>query len=94
MKQTQDMETIRAWVEARGGKPIEEKQGNDPDVLPSIGLQFKPLKNADSVSTIPWDEFIRRMLEKKLIFVYDEAADGDPTEHFRFEPADEPAAEG
>lgn len=89
MKQTQDLETIRSWVEARGGKPIEEKQGTDPEAIPSIGLQFKPLKKADSISEITWEEFMRRMLEKKLVFVFDETSEGDPTEHFRFEPSDE-----
>jgi hypothetical protein len=63
---TKDHETIRAWAEARGGRPTHaEGTGGDPGIL---RLDFEPANTA--LTPLSWDEFFRKFDDADLSFLY------------------------
>lgn len=72
-KTTTDHETIRQWVEARGGRPAavksSHKGGADPGI---IRIDFPGYSGEDSLEEISWDEFFQKCDEAGLAFVYEE----------------------
>ena len=67
---TTDHETIRDWVESRGGRPARVKgtgDGPDPGLL---RIDMPGFSGADSLEPIDWDEFFDKFEESHLAFLY------------------------
>jgi hypothetical protein len=72
-KMTTDHETIRRWVEDRGGKPAAvkstHKSGQDTGI---IRIDFPGYTGKDTLEEISWDEFFQKFDEANLAFVYED----------------------
>ena len=82
---TTDHDTIRRWVEQRGGRPAAVKateSGDDPGLL---RIDYPGYGDDDSLDEISWDEFFEKFEDSKLAFLYqDETADGDESRFSKF----------
>lgn len=82
---TTDHETIRKWVEERGGWPASVKRTrgqrgkDDPGI---IRIDFPGYSGEGSLDRIGWDEFLKKFDENKLAFVYQEATSGGEKSNF------------
>jgi hypothetical protein len=68
---TTDHETIRRWVEERGGCPARVKgteRGDDPGLL---RIDFPGYSGEDTLECISWDEWLRGFDEHNLAFLYE-----------------------
>lgn len=83
---TRDHDTIRAWVEKRGGVPSVVKgtaKKKDGDGI--LRIDFPGYSGEDSLQEISWDEFFRKFDESKLEFLYQEkTADGKESRFNKF----------
>jgi ferritin-like metal-binding protein YciE len=81
-RSTQDLDEIRKWVEARGGKPAKVcGTGNDKD--PGLlRIDFPGYRGEDTLQEIPWDEWYRKFQENNLTFLYQEKAKGGRESRF------------
>lgn len=70
-KATTDHDTIRKWVEQRGGHPAHVKRtgrkSGDPGVL---RIDYPGFSGEDSLEEIEWDEFFKAFDKNKLAFLY------------------------
>lgn len=69
---TRDHETIRRWVEERGGKPstvASTRTGDDPGL---IRLDFPGYSGEGSLEEISWEEWFRKFDENDLVLLYQE----------------------
>src|SRR6185369_16951870 len=69
-KATTDHDTIRKWVEQRGGHPAHVKKTGrrrDPGVL---RIDYPGFSGEDSLEPIEWDEFFQAFDKNKLAFLY------------------------
>ncbi|HWB47846.1 MAG TPA: hypothetical protein VG651_01955 [Stellaceae bacterium] len=78
---TTDHDTIREWVEQRGGRPAAvrgtERRGDDVGML-RIAFPDAPHAHDDKLEEIGWDEFFAKFDESDLVFLYQErTADGE-----------------
>lgn len=75
---TTDHDTIRQWVEKRGGQPAGVKDtggGEDPGI---IRIDFPGYGAEESMEPIGWDEWFDKFERNNLAFVYQEqTADGE-----------------
>jgi hypothetical protein len=85
---TTDHDVIRAWAEARGGRPaaVEETEGgNDAGLL---RLEFPDNPNndrEDRLDEVAWEAFFKTFDDRKLAFVYQEkTSDGSTSRFSRF----------
>jgi hypothetical protein len=81
-QRTTDHQTIRRWVEARGGRPARVAGTGDEGDAGLLRIDFPDDddNDNDALEEISWDEFFEKFDEKKLAFVYqDETADGQPS---------------
>lgn len=80
-KVTTDQETIRAWVEERGGKPARVKDASrSMDDL--LRIAFEPDPDLEDIS---WDEFFDNFEEHRLAFLYqDETKEGEESRFCKF----------
>ncbi len=90
---TTDHETIRKWVEDRGGHParvIGTGNDNDPGML---RIDFPGYSGEGRLEPIPWDEWFAKFDERHLAFLYqDEMKDGKPSRFWKLvNQADEKA---
>lgn len=84
-KTTTDHDTIRKWVEERGGKPATVKgtsdKGEDAGIL---RIDFPGGAEA-SLEEISWDEFFEKFDSKNLAFLYqEESSEGDKSYFNKF----------
>jgi hypothetical protein len=81
---TQDLETIRQWAEARGGKPATVRstaRGKEAGIL---RIDFPGYSGQDSLEEIPWDEWYEKFQENNLTFLYqDKTASGKQSRFFK-----------
>ncbi len=73
-KSATDHDTIRKWVESKGGKPAAVKtthQGGDVGII-RIMFPGNPQSEHDNLTEISWDEFFRQFDESKLALLYEE----------------------
>jgi hypothetical protein len=84
-KTTTDHETIRKWVEQRGGRPatVASTRGdNDPGLL---RVNFPGYRGEGSLEPISWDDFFRKFDEKHLVFLFqDQTRSGGESRFFKF----------
>jgi hypothetical protein len=72
---TTDHDTIRRWVEERGGRPARVKGTGA-----ILRIDFPGYTGEDTLEPISWDEWFRTFDEANLAFVYQETtADGKPS---------------
>lgn len=75
---TTDHETIRKWVQARGGEPAHVRPTADDGDPGVMRIAFPDHEDRARLETIEWDRFFATLDEKNLAFVYQEAtSDGD-----------------
>lgn len=84
-KTTTDHNTIRKWVEERGGWPATVKNTGDKDDPGLLRIDFPGYSGKDSLEQISWEDFFEKFDEKKLAFLYqDEKRDGEESRFFKF----------
>ncbi len=72
-KTTIDHETIKNWVEERGGRPAHVKRSGtkkDPGVL---RIDFPGFSGEDTLEPISWESFFAAFDKHGLVFVYQDA---------------------
>ena len=72
---TTDHQTIRRWVDERGGRPARVKgtEGtNDPGLL---RVDYPGFSGEDSLEEISWDEWFKGFDQHKLAFLYEDEKD-------------------
>lgn len=80
---TTDHETIRRWVEERGGDPAHVEATADEDGVGILRLQFPDTeRDHDEIKPITWDEFFEKFEDENLAFVYQEETEGDRMSRF------------
>lgn len=73
-KTTTDHETIRAWVEERGGWPAEvEATAGREGETGIIRIDFPGYAGQGTLRRVSWDEWFRKFDETNLAFVYEDA---------------------
>ena len=84
-KKTTDHDTIRKWVEERGGHPAtvaDTAEGDEPGIL---RIDFPGYSGKGSLEEISWEDFFDKFDEKNLAFLYqDEMRDGEESRFFKF----------
>ena len=81
-KTTTDHDTIRQWVEQRGGSPARVKgtgAEGDPELL---RIDFPGYSGEESLEEISWDEFFRAFEDNELAFLYQEETSGGKESRF------------
>ncbi len=75
---TTDHETIRKWVEERGGRPARVKgTGGDGDAG-LLRIDYPGRGEDDKLESIDWDAFFDAFEDNELAFVYqEETKEGD-----------------
>lgn len=83
-KRTADHETIRQWVEERGGLPATVNGTGDPEEAGILRIDFPGYSGSDSLEEISWEEFFEKFDEKNLVFLYqDEMRSGEESRFFK-----------
>jgi ferritin-like metal-binding protein YciE len=81
---TQDIEEIRAWAEARGGKPAAVKSTGKGDDVGILRIDFPGYSGGDSLEEISWDQWQEKFEENNLTFLYqDQTKDGKQSRFFK-----------
>lgn len=81
--QTRDHQKIRAWAEARGGRPAHVTDTGSQDDPGILRLDFEPADQG--LEPISWDEFFEKFDEAGLSFLYqDQTADGRQSRFHKF----------
>jgi hemerythrin superfamily protein len=81
-KATTDHDTIRQWVEERGGCPAHVKSSGgdgDPGIL---RIDFPGFSGKQSLESIGWDEFFEAFEKNGLAFIYQDRTRGGQTSRF------------
>jgi len=84
---TQDLDEIRAWAEARGGKPapVVATRTGKKDAAGVLRIDFPGYSGAGSLEEISWDESYQKFQENNLTFLYqDRTKDGRDSRFFKF----------
>jgi hypothetical protein len=71
-RMTTDHETIRRWVENRGGKPAVVKSTQKGQETGIIRIDFPGYSGQGTLEEISWDEFFRKFDDANLAFVYED----------------------
>jgi hypothetical protein len=74
-KRTTDRETIRRWVEERGGKPAHVKRTATADSVGVLRIDYPGFSGEDTLEEIGWDEWFRSFEENDLAFLYQDERD-------------------
>ena len=80
---TTDHDTIREWIEKRGGIPtvVKGTEGKDGEGI----LRVDFAERDEKLEEISWDEFFDTFEDRGLAFLYqEETADGKESRFFRF----------
>jgi hypothetical protein len=79
---TTDHNTIRKWVEERGGKPATVKNTEKGGEAGLLRVDFPGYSGEGSLEDISWDEFFRKFDEKNLAFLYQDKTEGGQESRF------------
>jgi len=69
-KATTDPETIRKWVEARGGRPATVKATGDAREPGILRIDFPGYGDDDALQPLSWDKFFEAFEANGLAFLY------------------------
>jgi len=84
-KTTTDHETIRRWVEERGGRPATVKGTEERDEAGVLRIDFPGYGDDEKLQPISWEEFFQKFEEKQLAFLYqEETSEGKESRFFKF----------
>jgi len=81
-KTTTDHQTIREWVESRGGCPAHVKatgKGGDPGIL---RIDFPGYSGKQSLESISWDQFFAAFDRNGLALIYQDRTRGGQPSRF------------
>lgn len=80
-KVTTDHDTIREWVENRGGHPatVEGTGGGDPGVL---RIDFPGYGGDDRLHEISWEDFFEKFEQEQLAFLHQDQTSGGEESRF------------
>lgn len=95
-KITTDHNTIRKWVEARGGYPAIVK-GTEAESESSglLRIDYPGYSGQESLERISWEEFFLKFEESNLAFLYqDKTKDGKESRFSKFIDRNSEAAKG
>ena len=83
---TTDHDVIRAWIEARGGRPAAVEGTGDGDHEQDAGLlRIEFRDDGDALDEVDWEPFFRTFDDRELAFVYQEqTSDGEQSRFSRF----------
>ncbi len=77
---TTDHDTIRDWVEARGGHPATVNRTGDEEDPGILRIDYPGYSGEGTLEPISWDAFFEKFDHERLAFLYqDETADGEPS---------------
>ena len=80
---TTDHDTIRKWIEDRGGVPTVVKGTEDDEGEGILRVDFA--ERDEKLEEISWDEFFDTFEDRGLAFLYqDETKDGKESRFFKF----------
>ena len=80
---TTDHDTIRKWIEDRGGVPTVVKGTEDDEGEGILRIDF--VERDEKLEEISWDEFFDTFEDRGLAFLYqDETKDGKESRFFKF----------
>ncbi|TPE51665.1 hypothetical protein [Amaricoccus solimangrovi] len=80
---TRDHDTIRAWAEARGGRPATVR-GTGAEEAGVLRIDFEP-ERAEGLELISWDAFFEKFDRERLGFLRQEkTADGSVSRFHKF----------
>jgi hypothetical protein len=71
-KVTTNHETIKQWVEARGGSPARVKGTDKSRTAGVLRIDYPGYSGEDTLEPITWDEFFEGFEENNLAFLYQE----------------------
>jgi Rho termination factor-like protein len=74
-KATIDHETIRNWVEAKGGCPAQVKQTGSDDEIGIVRIDYPGYSGKETLEQISWEEFFEKFEESNLAFLYQDEED-------------------
>jgi hypothetical protein len=82
-EKTTDHETIKAWVEERGGRParVAKSSGGKEDKGGGI-LRIDFQEPDESLEEITWEEFFEIFEENKLAFLHQDQTSSGKTSRF------------
>jgi hypothetical protein len=80
---TTDHNTIRRWIEERGGRPAKVKGTESDDGEGILRVDFA--EPDEKLAPIDWDEFFKTFEDRKLAFLHqDKTSDGHQSRFFKF----------
>lgn len=83
-KVTTNLNEIRQWAEARGGKPVSVKGTARRGGAGLLRIDFPGYSGAGRFEEISWDEWYEKFRESNLEFLYqDQAANGQKSRFFK-----------
>jgi hypothetical protein len=74
-KATIDHETIRNWVEARGGQPAAVQGTGDRGDPGVLRIGFPGDRGEEPLAWLPWDDWFEKFDEAELSFRYEDVED-------------------
>jgi hypothetical protein len=69
---TTDHDTIRKWVEERGGHPASVKGTGDKNDPGLLRIDFPGYSGEGKLEEVSWDEFFKGFEDNQLAFLYEE----------------------
>lgn len=80
---TTDHDTIRRWIEARGGRPATVRGTERGDEEAGIlRVDFPQRGEEQKLEPLEWDEFFDKFEEADLAFLYQDKTKGGGTSRF------------
>jgi hypothetical protein len=84
-KITADHDTIKKWVEERGGIPSVVKGTGEKEKVGILRIDFPPVGTKPNLQHISWEEFFQTFEEKNLAFLYqDKTREGEISRFNKF----------
>lgn len=79
---TTDHDTIRKWVEQRGGHPATVKSTKENGHAGILRIDFPGYSGEDSLEEISWVDFFEKFDRANLKFLYQEKTEDGSTSRF------------
>jgi hypothetical protein len=81
-KRTTNHDTIRKWVEKRGGKPACVRGTGGKEDTGVLRIDFPGYSGEETLQAIEWDEFFQKFDEQGLAFLYQDKTSGGRPSNF------------